>query len=333
MGSPPTSAFIGGVAGQVNGAPRLVRRKVPLKFWLGPIRLWTVSLDVEVESCPVDPFDDCRAPTPDFESLAPNLDGLYQPSEPLEREFPILALSPSAIRYLESSYQRRFADLTTGFDTYLSKFSTKTRSSMRRKLRKFAKASSGEIDWRVYRSAHEMQQFHGIARALSSRTYQEKLFDAGLPEDPEFLERMILLAQNNNVRGFILFLQGIPVSYLYLPVEEGRVIYSRLGFDPQYSEYSPGTVLHLLALEQLFAEKRYRLLDFTEGEGLHKKAFATHERLCGNVFYLRSTKRNWTIVRLHLLVREIDRFVDRLVTAIKLRTRLKHIMRGQRGKG
>lgn len=306
------------------------RRTVPLKFWFGPIRLWSAPFDMEVQPWRPDLPDAPPPPVPDLSALPDRLDGVYRSSQCLAEGEPDWRLSGGSLCYIEARFRRRFIDLTTGFEVYLSKFSAKTRSTFRRKLRKFEEASAGAIDWRAYRNPAEMQTFYTTARRISKRTYQEKLFDAGLPEDDAFVDDMLARAETGRVRGFILFLDGAPVSYLYLPVANGRVVYGHLGFDPAYTGLSPGTVLQLLALESLFAEGRLRLFDFTEGEGEHKRLFATHERLCGKVWYLRPTLRNRAVVRLHRGIRRLSDFADRQLVRHKLKTRLKHYLRGQR---
>ncbi|WP_193369778.1 GNAT family N-acetyltransferase [Pelagibius marinus] len=302
------------------------RREVELKFWFGPFRLWTAVFDMQVEHWSGDPLGQT---VPDPAALPEGVDGLYRPSQIVRGEEPDLRFSSTTVRYIESRFRRRFIDLTTGFDNYMSKFSGKTRSTFRRKFRKFREASAGTIDWRVYRSAREMEEFHLTARQVSRRTYQEKLFDAGLPDDADFVAGMLARAESGQVRGFILFLGGEPISYLYLPIVDGRVIYGRLGFDPAYAVLSPGTILQLLALESLFAEQCHRIFDFTEGEGEHKRLFATQEVLCGNVYYLRATTRHRTLVRLHCGTRRLADLVDRQLSRVKLKTHLKHILRGQ----
>jgi CelD/BcsL family acetyltransferase involved in cellulose biosynthesis len=312
------------------GGGRQRRRKVPMKFWFGPVRLCSVAFTMEVEPWRPALLDGPRPAVPDLAALPAELDGVYRPSQCLDAAEPDWRRSAAALQYVESRFHRRFIDLTTGFDAYLAKFSGKTRSTFRRKIKKFREASSGTIDWRAYRSPGEMQAFYAAARQLSRHTYQEKLFDAGLPEGPEFVSGMLARAEAGRVRGFMLFLDGAPVSYLYLPVADDRVIYGHLGFDPACTALSPGTVLQLLSLEALFAEERLRLFDFTEGEGEHKRLFATHERLCGNVWYLRPTPRNRAIVRLHRETRRLSDFADRQLVQRNLKTRLKHYLRGQR---
>lgn len=323
----PAPAFFPAAAGDGH---RRFRRRVALKFWFGPIKLWSVAFTMEVERWRPDSLDRSVSSMPDMAALPRELDGVYRPSARIDADEPDWRIVSGGMRYIESRFRRRFIDLTTGFDAYLSKFSSKTRSTFRRKMRRFREASSGSIDWRAYRSAREMQTFHAEARQVSKRTYQEKLFDAGLPENPDFVAGMLARAEAGRVRGFILFLGGAPVAYLYLPIADDRVIYGHLGFDPAYANLSPGTVLQLLALESLFAERIHRLFDFTEGEGEHKRLFATHEHLCGNVYYLRPTSRNQVIVRLHLAMRRLSDFVDRQLVRRNLKVRLKQYLRGQR---
>ncbi len=307
-------------------------RDVPLNFWFGPKKIRTVKFLMEVENLTIDPFGTDLPQTPDLTRLKANLDGVYRPSEPLSPTTPVLSITNSQIRYIESSYQRRFIDLRTDFESYMSKFSSRTRSSIKRKVRKFEEASGGKIEWSVYRSAAEMDRFHSLARQISKLTYQEKLFDAGIPNDQGFLEEMRALANADALRGSILFLEAKPISYLYLPIKDGRVIYGHLGFDPAFARYSPGIVLQLLALESLFSENSYQVFDFTEGDGAHKRLFSTTERYCGNVFYLRSTIKNRLILHLHLAVRWCSDFADSLILKSGFKERLRQTLRRQRSK-
>lgn len=303
--------------------------RTSLNFWFGPKKIGRAWLRVREETWAVGPFGKASAPPPSVQDLAGDLDGVFRRSEPLESVEPRIESGPETLRYIESSFERQFIDFSTDFETYLAGFSRKTRSTITRKLRRFEKSSGGEIDWRRFQQKAEMRQFHRIARQVSSLTYQEKLFDAGIPDGEDFIAQMEQLADKNAARGYVLFLDGKPISYLYLPIVDGRVIYNYLGFDPAFSNYSPGTVLQFLALKCLFAEKAHRFFDFTEGEGPHKRLFSTHRRLCGNVFYLRPTVRNRMLIFLHSRVERSASAVDRLLAHLRLKTFLKKLIRGR----
>ncbi|MBI3709880.1 MAG: GNAT family N-acetyltransferase [Proteobacteria bacterium] len=323
------AVIIGAKPPQSPAVPVRSIGEVPLSFWIGPKKIASIKLRVQNERWPIDPFDDRLPPPPALTMLPGDVAGVYRPSEPQAELGPALTRSDSMLRYVVSSYRRRFIDMAAGFDIYMAKFSGKTRSTLRRKIRNFEKTSDGRIDWRIYRRPAEMDEFHAFARAVSELTYQEKLFDAGIPADTAFLESMRSLAEADAVRGYILFLKGKPISYLYCPIEDGRVIYGFLGFDPAHAGLSAGTVLQMLALEQLFSEKRYRLFDFTEGEGAHKTLFSTELRLCANVFYLRPSLKNTSYVRLHLASQRMFNLADSVVAQSGLKAWLRRKIRGQ----
>ena len=66
----------------------------------------------------------------------------------------------------------------------------------------------------------------GHARAVSAKSYQERVLGAGLPEaDAE----MRALARSGQARGWLLFLDGRPVSYLWGPAEGETLIFAHLG--------------------------------------------------------------------------------------------------------
>jgi CelD/BcsL family acetyltransferase involved in cellulose biosynthesis len=118
------------------------------------------------------------------------------------------------------------------------------------------------------------------------------LLDAGLPSGPEAIAEMREKARRDQLRAWLLFVDGRPISYLYAPAEGDTLIYAHLGYDPNHAEYSPGTVLQLEAMRELMGEGRFRLFDFTEGEGQHKRQFATGGIDCVDLLLVRPTAAN-----------------------------------------
>ena len=175
--------------------------------------------------------------------------------------------------FVRQAYPRHYADLRSGFDAYLAAFSAKSRSGLKRKRRKLEERSGGQLDVRLYRTAEEAETFHRNARALSALTNQQRLLDAGMPEDA--LPEMRAHAAEGRLRAWLLFDDGQPVSYLYAPATGDTLVYAYLGYDPAFADASPGSVLQLEAMRMLIEEGRFRWFDFTEGDGQHKRQFAT----------------------------------------------------------
>jgi CelD/BcsL family acetyltransferase involved in cellulose biosynthesis len=103
---------------------------------------------------------------------------------------------------------------------------------------------------------------------------------------------MYALAARDAVRGWLLYVADEPAAYLYCPIERGTVRYDHVGHDPAFNDVSPGGVLMMEAMRDLYAEPGLRRFDFTEGDGQHKRSFATHGVACIDVLLLRATLAN-----------------------------------------
>jgi CelD/BcsL family acetyltransferase involved in cellulose biosynthesis len=198
--------------------------------------------------------------------------------------------------HIRQRYTRHFADFSAGFDAYMAHFSSKSRATLKRKLKRYAELSGGALDVRSYRTAGEMPAFVEAASLVSRKSYQHRLLDAGLPDDDAARAEMARLADDDRVRAFLLFRDGRATAYLYMPVADDTLIYAYLGYDPEEAELSPGTVLQVEAIRILAEEGRYGRLDFTEGEGQHKRLFSTGGIACADVLLLCPTVGNRLLI-------------------------------------
>ncbi len=263
---------------------------------------------------------------PPYDRLGRDIDVLVVRSLPVEGEQKRIELGRT-LRYTPNEYDRAFIDMNMTFEAYLAKFSGKSRSTLKRKVSKLAKLSGGTLDLREYHRADQILEFHRIASELSRKTYQERLFAKGLPTDEKSVRHMVDLAAADKARAFLLFLDGKPIAYLYCPVTHDALLYEFLGYDPEFKEHSPGTVLQHCALERLFAEKRFTMFDFTEGEGTHKEFFATGSRHCADFYYFRRTPRNLAAVGLHSSMTAANREALHLLDRWGVKTKVKTFVR------
>src|SRR5699024_1135255 len=214
---------------------RQYRRQLALLFRLGD---WTIGrkwLDARVYDC-------------DFNWILTNREGFTIQAVVatldanggdvvLLRSLPVSMLPAKLLRtsnhylYVSEHYQRYYADLSLGAEGYAKSFSSKTRSTLRRKVRRLAKACGGEVAWREYRTPEELETFYPLARRISEQTYQEQLLDAGLPTSDSFCATMLRDAEHDAVRAYLLFDdKGEGLGYLYCPVKVGGVCYQHLGY-------------------------------------------------------------------------------------------------------
>lgn len=299
-----------------------------LRFAVASVTFFTLTFRAWVRNA------DFLAASPDLADCPPPLHRMNSQtrwaiarSQPVQAPLPRIALLPQVVRYVPRQYRRYVIDLQGSFADYLKKFSSKSRSTLTRKVRKFAELSGGRLHWQEFHTPEQMPDFHRLARELSRKTYQEKLLDEGLPQSEEFLRGMTELAARDCARAYLLFFQGRPVAYLYCPIEMGVLRYAYQGFDPELWKSSPGTVLQYLALESIFAEQKFRFFDFTEGEGPTKQFFATGCVHCADVYYLRRNLRNLLIVLAHAATEAASAFAGKLADKLRVRTHIRHLLR------
>lgn len=303
-------------------------RPVPFKFQLSDRTLFSVSVPLQVKAYRLtDNMTPLAQLLPPSDALAQGSQGYSLRSVPVTDVQPTISRVQGYIRYVPLQYRHYYIDLKQSFEEYQSTFSSKTRSTINRKVRKYAKANQDRVEWKSYRTPAEMREFFPLARQVSAKTYQEKLLDAGLPDSDEFLEHILSMAAQDNVRAWILFQGDRPVSYLCCPANDGVLVYAYQGYDPDYMQLSVGTVLQWLALEQLFEETRFSIFDFTEGESQHKRLFATHDLQCVNVFFLKNTLRNHLLVRMHSMMNNLFEAAGALLDRWGVKSRIKKLLR------
>lgn len=298
----------------------------PLKFQLGDKTLFSVPMNVL--ACKIDlALGGSANVAPPPGSLDKGGNGYLIRSLPVESRLPVVSRFGDYLRYAPSQFSRFYADLNQTFEDYARKFSAKTRYNLNRSRRKFVDHCGGTLSWKVYKRADEISEFYRLARAVSTKTYQEKLLDAGLPEGDNFLQKLQAQASANAMRGYLLFNGEDPVSYIYCSAQETTLVFQYLGYDPAYRDWSVGTILQWLALEDLFAEKTFRYFDFNEGESDYKRLFSTHHIQCANVYFLRDSLGNRALVKAHHLTNRFSSWIGSILARLGLKARIRKLLR------
>lgn len=236
------------------------------------------------------------------------------PSYPITEPPASLRRDADRLIYTPENFPNYYVDLKIdgAFEQYLQSFSSKTRSTLKRKVRKFAEASpSGALDWRVARTAEEMATFLDVATNPSERTYQARLLDCALPTEPEFRTSALELASQDMAYGFMLYLGDRPAAYVYSQRHRGIVTYDFLGHAPELNALSPGTVLQYQLLEYMFADPEARVFDFTD------------RKLCARSIVFPRRVRIRVLVRSHLLLGRFNDWIDLLAERLKSRQHIR----------
>ena len=118
-----------------------------------------------------------------------------------------------------------------------------------------------------------------------------------------------------------------PIAYIFCPVRDGILFYNYLGYDPEFRDWSPGTILQYLVLERLFSEGKFKMFDFTDGEGPHKEFFSTGNTWCADVYFLRRTVRNLLLLRLHSGLKTLSGATVKALDRLGVKSQIKKFIR------
>jgi hypothetical protein len=148
------------------------------------------------------------------------------------------------------------------FESYIKRFSAKARKNRLREIRMLRER--GQLNLMQVSQASEVDAFLEAVYQISRRTWQFKRFGWGLASRyPDLVKHELqFLAERGWLRSYVLKCDGVPCSFI-LGNQYGSSFYAEsVGVDAAWRSYSVGTVIFLLALENLFKERPPEFYDF-----------------------------------------------------------------------
>jgi CelD/BcsL family acetyltransferase involved in cellulose biosynthesis len=175
--------------------------------------------------------------------------------------------------------------------------------------------------------------FYRLACSVSRKTYQHRLLDAGLPPTAAFEAELLIQARRDAMRGYLLFYRGEAIAYAYGTAGSDCLRFRYIGYDPAYSDLSPGIVLLGEALRSAIDERRFAIIDFGSGAARYKRDFATGSLCSATVFLFRPKLRSLALVLAHHLCTAASDSCVMLLSAFGVKARIKRYFRVRRAPG
>jgi hypothetical protein len=211
-----------------------------------------------------------------------------------------------------------FINLPDSYDRYLAKFSAKRRYNLRRQIRLLREHGAGRLD--CLRIEHDRDVPYlleaGSRVAVQSSVYRNRGWNV-LENTTEMCQKLTECARRGVLRSYLLrcgddvcaFIKGYQYNETYYV--------SFIGFDERFWEFSPGTTLHCMAVEDLCRDRRPKRINLGTGEWPYLDMIGTDKVSGTAVLLLRKTLRNRLVVASHSALRSS---VD---AARRLRSRLR----------
>lgn len=301
------------------------QQRIGLDFLVGEIRLFSyrfAGIRQAYDGIHQAPCSDIQLPSPAQTAQARSFYSL-----PLAHRLPVLRLKKGWIIYIPSQYRHYYLSTDCSFSSYLSRFSSKTRNTLRRKLRSI-EATNTKMTFRAFSRPDQMAEFHHLAAPIAKTTYQARLFNSALPAEQSYTTTLIQAAEQNKVYGFILFVNDTPAAYTTCPLTTpNTVLYDYTGYNPIFASYSPGIVLQLKIIEYLCDHSPISTYDLCTGEGAHKELFTTSFTLCCNGYLLPATLSTTLAVTAHRILALINDALIALLERLQLKATIKRLIR------
>ncbi len=251
--------------------------------------------------------------------------------EDLERNDPLFAAAESLASdgfrlYCPSGIQER---LTIAFpakaDDYWQKFSSKTRSTFRRKQKKIGATRLVRIT-----EPGQVAEFLEAAHVVSQRTWQSAQLGLRIHDNDVEAQLFTFLAMQHALRSYLLYVDEKPVAFLIGTQFHGHFSYEEVGYDRDFADRSPGLVLLLHVLDDLLKDSPPHRFDFGGGEADYKRLFATSTSESGSVWLVPPGLRPQFWLGFLRVCRLTDRLARACVRKLGLTTLLRQLIRGKR---
>lgn len=206
---------------------------------------------------------------------------------------------------------------------YWGRFSSKSRNTFRRKIKKL-----GDVRFERITQPEQVADFLSRAHKISRNTWQSERLGLRVQNDGAELRQFVFQASQGAFRSYLLLRGEESIAFLIGNQLNGRFHYEEVGYDSDFARLSPGQVLLLKALEDLFEHDTPEWFDFGGGDAEYKRLFANHVSRSGHVWvvprswlmdavlcYLRACRRGDKILRAFLtrtgLITDFRQFVRR----------------------
>jgi hypothetical protein len=185
-------------------------------------------------------------------------------------------------------WQPHFAiKLTGSVQEFYSGLSANTRWQARSKEKKLCTEFAQDVQIRCFRYPAEVDEMVGDVEQVARTSYQRGL-GVGFVDDQGVREDLRLKAKQGRLRGYILYLGGLPAAFWIGDVNHGTFGSDYLGYRAKLAKHSPGMYLTLKVIEGFCqnGEEGVQSVDFALGYAQYKEVLSNQKwrETCVHIF-------------------------------------------------
>ena len=154
----------------------------------------------------------------------------------------------------------------------------KDRHNLKRYEKRVLADFPGKMRIQCFRQESQVDDLIRDAEEVARKTYQRGL-NVGFHDNIETRQWLRTAAQKGGLRGCVLYLEDCPRAFM-IGMKYRQVLHgTSMGFDPQYTEYSLGSLLLMHWVREAFESNGSHCvseIDLGPGDGRHKRALYNH---------------------------------------------------------
>jgi hypothetical protein len=213
------------------------------------------------------------------------------------------------------------------FEEYMGKYSSKSRNTLTRKVKKFREGTLGPMRFARFERPEDVPLFMEHAVEVSRKTYQWIRHQRGLSATELITKRLLFAAQHGSMRSYLLYCGDSPCAFLVGYQASGRFLLDEIGFDPAFAKHSAGTVLQMLTVEDLFKYNSPRLFDLGD-YGRYKEVLSTESYMQGKLYLFRRGPYMRFLRTGHRSCQFVSSTIASTLDRFNLKTKVRQFLRG-----
>ncbi len=217
---------------------------------------------------------------------------------------------------------RRRIQLPATAAEYWERFSTKTRSTFRRKLKKF-----GTTRLECITDVAQVPRFLDIAHQISLQTWQSRQLGLRVRNSADEVMLLSILAREGLLWSYLWLSNDEPVAFLIGNQHKGCFHYEEVGYATPFAKNSPGQMMLIQVMDDLFAKDRPEWFDFGGGDADYKQLFASHESRSGTLWLWPPSLNNLATVNYVRGCRRVRQTARRAVVTLGMASRARQWVR------
>jgi hypothetical protein len=195
----------------------------------------------------------------------------------------------------------RSMEIPASVDELYQRFSAKVRKNLKWQNKKLLTDFENQVRIETFREKTTLDKMFADIEIVAQKTYQRGL-GVGFMDSPEMRTRMNLSSEKGWLRAHVLYIREKPCAFWVGTQYQGVFHSDFMGFDREYSKYSPGMFLVLKVIEGLCQPDLARTvseINFGLGDAQYKEILSTRDWVEGYVTIFAPSLKG---LRLNLLV-------------------------------